>query len=72
MQELPTTAGGITQWCKDVFVTKLSSSQGILVGLILLIIAVVMQILIQSSKAKRSTPVEALQKEAARERLLHE
>lgn len=26
MQELPATADGIAQWCKDVFVTKVGSS----------------------------------------------
>ncbi|OWM69191.1 1-acyl-sn-glycerol-3-phosphate acyltransferase 2 isoform X1 [Punica granatum] len=123
IQELPETADGIAQWCKDAFVTKdallekyrtkdifgnlpvqdigrpvkslivvlcwscllafgvvklflwsslLSSWEGMLsVGLILLIIAIVMQILIQSSESERSTPVEALQKDPAKEKLLH-
>ncbi|KAK4793192.1 hypothetical protein SAY86_023627 [Trapa natans] len=53
--------------------SMLSSWQGILVvGLFLLVVAVVMQILIQSSESQRSTPVEALQKKnTARERLLY-
>nr|ALM22872.1 microsomal lysophosphatidic acid acyltransferase 3 [Cuphea avigera var. pulcherrima] len=49
----------------------LSSWEGILsLGLILLVIAILMQILIHSSESDRSTPVKTLQKDPSKETLL--
>lgn len=122
MQELPVTADGISQWCKDLFVTKdtllekymtknsfsdqqpinigrpkksllvvlcwlcilafgivkffqwsalLSSWEGIaFLAALLVLIILVMQLLVHSSKSTRSTPVNLSSQDPAEERLL--
>ncbi|KAG7022083.1 1-acyl-sn-glycerol-3-phosphate acyltransferase 2 [Cucurbita argyrosperma subsp. argyrosperma] len=122
MQELPVTPDGISQWCKDLFVTKdtllekymtknsfsdqqpinigrpkksllvvlcwlcilafgivkffqwsalLSSWEGIaFLAALLVLIILVMQLLVHSSKSTRSTPVNLSSQDPAEERLL--